>query len=202
MKFQTRTLGHTFHHLPTTDSTQTYLKNLMQANEAPIGTLVLTDHQPAGKGTQGRTWFSLPKPQLMFSLLIQPNLPIKNFPVINVLSGILMAKSLEEFEVNAQVKWPNDIFIQGKKAGGILSELIDEKIVLGIGINTDGQEEDFPKELRSIATTVSLHGKVDRFDLLNSFLIRLEAALQWPANELISYCNAQDILNHKGPISF
>ena len=174
----------------------------MQANEAPIGTLVLTDHQPAGKGTQGRSWFSLPKPQLMFSLLIQPNLPIKVFPIINILCGILMVKSLNEFDIEAQVKWPNDIFIQGKKAGGILSELIDGKVVLGIGVNTEGNEEDFPKELRDIATTVSMHGKIDRFDLLNSFLTRLEMALDWSEMELIAFCSSEKILNHEGPISF
>lgn len=193
MKFSTNLLGKNFHHLPTVDSTQNFLKNLLKTNQAPIGTLILADHQQTGKGTQGRSWFSLPNPQLMFSLLIKPHLAPQKLPLINILCGILMAKSLEEFNVHAMIKWPNDVYIDGKKVGGILSELTDGKIVLGVGINVEATSKDFPAELEHIATAVSLHAPnpVDRHELLNQFLIRLEEALEWKPDDLISFCQRE-----------
>lgn len=193
MTFQTRYFGQNFKHFKSIDSTQTYLKELVSKNEAPIGTLILTDHQNMGKGTQGRSWFSLPEPQLMFSLLIQPKLSPQKLPIVNILSGVLLAESIEHFGAHATVKWPNDVYMDGKKVSGILSELSTQggetKIILGVGINTHAKLEDFPDQLKSTSTAISIHApSIDRFELLNLFLQKLEKAIyEWSSEELISY---------------
>ncbi len=192
-KQSTQYLGKNFIHFETIDSTQSHLKKLLQENKAPVGTLILADHQQTGKGTQGRTWFSLPKPQLMFSLLLKPKFPPQKLPMINILSGVLMASVFEEFGVYAKVKWPNDVYIDGKKVGGILSELYvhqnEPHIILGIGMNIDASSADFPNEIKATATALSLYcTNCDRMDILQRFLTKLEHALYtWSTDELIAF---------------
>jgi len=170
---------------------------MMKNGPVDTGTLVLTDHQTFGKGTNGRIWFSLPKPQLMFSILLQPTLPPQKLPIINVLCGILLAKTIEEAGIQAQVKWPNDVYIQGKKVAGILSELSTSnqqtRIILGIGVNTNAELTDFPTDLAATATALSLHSKsVNRFTILESFLLKLETALyDWNTDEMINFVQKQ-----------
>lgn len=193
MDFKTKYLGKNFQHFKTIDSTQTYIKKLIHKKTAEIGTVVLADHQEIGKGTQGRIWFSLPKPQLMFSVLLKPSLAPQKLPMINILSGVLMATVFEEMGVYAKVKWPNDVYIDNKKVGGILSELVTEDgntyIVLGVGMNVDASSTDFPKEIKTSATALSLYcTSVNRFEILEKFLVKLETALYlWTSEELIAF---------------
>lgn len=196
MNFKTKHLGQNFQHFKTIVSTQTYLKDLVQKETVPVGTLILADHQEIGKGTQGRSWFSLPEPQLMFSLLLQPILPPHKLPIINILCGVLMAQTLESFDVPAKVKWPNDIYLDGKKCGGILSELITQNqeayIIVGIGINVTAKTSDFPEELQKQATAISIHKQIDRYEILDLFLQKLEKAVYtWDQNQIIEYSQEQ-----------
>lgn len=165
------------------DSTQTFIKNKLLENDIDEGTIALTDHQSAGKGTQGRTWFSLPKPQLMFSMLLNVPIPPQKLPLLNLVSAVVLADVLSEFGIVIGIKWPNDIYIGSKKVAGILSELVvhdkNPYVIQGLGINMEAESSDFPEDLRNKMTTLSQHAKskIDRFELLENFLIRLEMCL-------------------------
>ncbi len=192
--FGTKILGQDFFHYKNIDSTQTQLKKLLLDNVAKHGTLILADSQSIGKGTQGRTWHSLPKPQLMFSVLLQPELAPQKLPFLNILSGILMIESFPENPAAPpMIKWPNDIYIDSKKVAGILSELVvhekQNHIILGVGLNTDAERTDFPPGLRDRSTALNAYfANVDRFKILETFLQKLEKFMfDTPVEKLIEY---------------
>ena len=190
--FQAEHLGKDLFYFPEIDSTQSFIKVKLQENAIKVGTIALADRQTSGKGTQGRTWFSLPKPQLMFSILLYPELPPQKLPIINILAAVLWLDVLKERQIHAQIKWPNDLYIDSRKAGGILSELVVQNnkayLILGIGINIDGDITDFPIDLQNKVTALSQYQTVDRFEILGKFLIKLETYLHTKTPmELISY---------------
>lgn len=192
--FKTKHLGKILYHFLTITSTQTFLKKLLSEETTQVGTIVLADQQRMGRGTQGRTWFGLSKPQLTFSILLQPTVPVQKFPIINVLCGILLVQTMKEIGIEAQIKWPNDVYIKNKKVAGILSELntgqSTPRIMVGIGINVEASLDEFPTELQDKATALSLHSSKipDRFKILESFLQKLEAALyDWSIEKLTKF---------------
>jgi BirA family biotin operon repressor/biotin-[acetyl-CoA-carboxylase] ligase len=106
-------------------------------------TLLLTEAQTAGKGRAGRTWHSEPGATLTFSLAWKFSLPVQALLGLSPAVGVVVAEVLAQFDVNAQLKWPNDVLLEGKKIAGILIETAAAKgsagahiwAVIGIGIN-------------------------------------------------------------------
>ncbi len=196
--FDTKLLGRNFYHFQTIDSTQIFAKKNLLENKISAGTLILADHQQMGKGTQGRSWVSLPRPQLMFSIVLQCKFPPQKLPIINILSAVLMADLFEEYRIHPQIKWPNDIYIDHRKTAGILSELVIHQglphIILGIGVNIDGNLDEFPEELQDKVTALSIHAnRVDRFSILENFMQNLEKMLfsDMSIDEVISYTQSR-----------
>lgn len=195
-QFKTKYLGNHLYHFHSITSTQTFLKKLVAQNIATPGYVVLADHQRMGRGTQGREWFALPKPQLTFSVLIQPSIPIKNFPILNILCSSLLVQIFRSFNIEAQIKWPNDVLIGGKKISGILSELvmIQSKpcLIVGVGVNIEANLDDFPPELQNKATALSMHRQdIDRMEILELFLQELEILIdEWSTDQLLLYTQA------------
>ncbi len=177
----TQLLGRPTYHFEEVDSTQDMLKKM--SGGVQQGTVVFADHQHKGRGRNGHIWFSLPEPQIYFSVLLAPKLSPPKFPMINIAAGLAVIEALEVCGIkDPKIKWPNDVYIQQKKAAGILSELLtsDVKerpfIILGIGINVSANLEDFPNELRDRATALSLTGcTCDRLELLCKVLNALES---------------------------
>jgi BirA family transcriptional regulator, biotin operon repressor / biotin---[acetyl-CoA-carboxylase] ligase len=144
-------LGRPLLYFPTIDSTSSYV--MSQAREGvPPGLLVITDEQTAGRGRIGRSWRSLPGMQLEFSLLLKPNFP-SHFLVMASAVAVAEASQLVA-GIPAGIKWPNDVEVGGKKAGGILIETTSDFGVLGIGLNVNGTLADDPL-LGSSATTLA-----------------------------------------------
>lgn len=146
------------------------------------GTLVIAEEQTRGRGRMGRIWHSPKGMGLWFSLILRPPIRSDEVNLLTFLSALSVAQVVERrSKINVGVKWPNDLLIKGRKFCGILSELSfeDKRInfaIVGIGINLNQQERDFPPELRSKATSlrIELGDKVDRVRLLQEILKRLE----------------------------
>ena len=151
---------HTEH---TVTSTNTLLKELAKDGES-AGCVLVAEHQTAGKGRLGRTFYSPDSTGLYLSVLLRPMLTIEDSLFITTSAAVAVARAIETVSngaVKPQIKWVNDIFIDGKKVCGILTEAsVDfesgglEYAVLGIGVNIFPPEDDFPEEIKSVATSV------------------------------------------------
>ncbi len=142
-------LGRPRLHLRSTDSTNSRAQALAIAG-APHGTLVTADEQSAGRGRQGRSWTAPARRALLCSVVIRD--PPRLLPLA---AGVAVAEVSGE---TAQLKWPNDVLVAGRKVAGILVEGRPQErwAVVGIGLNVAVRPEDFPLELRERATTLGL----------------------------------------------
>lgn len=160
-------VDHVDHH-EEIDSTNTRAKQLADANPADRSTLlVLADHQTAGRGRGANTWWSAPG-ALTFSLLLRDrahNLPAHRWPQLSLAAGLAICDAIDEVASNSrtlelaasQLKWPNDVYLAGKKLAGILVESTTGPtacIILGIGINVNNSFAAAPPELQTRATSL------------------------------------------------
>lgn len=147
--------------LEETDSTNNYLKHLIRGTPDRVFAVVSACHQTGGRGRLGRSFFS-PDGGLYFSFSLPLAGDEKNIPFLTLLAGLSVSEAIEEITgVKTEIKWPNDIYLDGKKLGGILCELVSGKsltAVVGVGINTDAEKEEIPSELSDIMTSLALHG--------------------------------------------
>ncbi len=142
------------------DSTNRLAKELaLQGRVA--GTVVQAGVQSSGKGQYGRS-FSSPAGGLYFSLLLRPDLPAEDLPLITLAAGLACHDALEAaFSLQSRIKWPNDLYLAGKKLAGILCENIfvdgQALVIAGVGLNANSNIRDFPEELQPIVTTLQEH---------------------------------------------
>ena len=154
---------------------------------APDSTLIVADSQSAGRGRlTGRTWHSPPGTGLYFSLILRPRLPPHDFPKLTLAAGLALCKALESHTpCHPGLKWPNDLFLHGKKCGGILTETQavagagQTAVVIGIGLNVNTPAETFSGELRAKATSLLAEtgALYDRGLLLTAILAELDLAV-------------------------
>lgn len=172
--------------LQTVDSTNEYLKSLAK-NGAPAGTAVLAETQTAGRGRLGRPFFSPPGSGLYLSALLRP--ATLDPGRITTLAAVVTAEAIEEIcGLEVAIKWVNDLFFEGKKLCGILTEGAGNGFaILGIGINVSNRA--FPPELAPIATSLERAcGKVaDRNRLAASILAKLKNADPCSAAHMAEY---------------
>lgn len=161
-------IGQTVYAHDSVTSTQA-LAHEAASKGAPEGTLVVAEQQTSGKGRLGRPWHSPKGSGVWMSLVIRPAIPLPKTPQMTLLTAVSMAKAIQLFiDQPVQIKWPNDIFINGKKVCGILTELNAESdrvnyLIIGIGINVNTVESDLPAELREVATSMRIaSGKMIR----------------------------------------
>jgi BirA family transcriptional regulator, biotin operon repressor / biotin---[acetyl-CoA-carboxylase] ligase len=173
-------------HLRTTDSTNARARELAAAG-APHGTLVTADEQTAGRGRQGRTWVAAPGDALLMSVVLR-----RIEPIVPLAAAVAVADAVGP---GARIKWPNDIWIDGRKVSGILLEGRPQEgwAVLGIGVNVRTRE--FPEELREIATSLALEGAdTTREGLLAALAERLDRWIAAPADEVLTAWGVRDAL--------
>ena len=177
----TSTLGRRIDYHDTVDSTNRAVGDLARRG-AVEGTVVVADAQTAGRGRMGRRWESPAGENLYFSILLTPNVEPARVPQLALVAAVAVHEGLAECcpGIVAQIKWPNDILIGGRKVAGILCEASLEadrvhRVILGVGINVNGAS--LPRSLRAIATTLRIAGgrEVSRPSLLAGVLNRLEA---------------------------
>jgi BirA family transcriptional regulator, biotin operon repressor / biotin---[acetyl-CoA-carboxylase] ligase len=141
------------HHLRLS-STSERLKELARGG-APEWTVVVADEQTAGRGRQGRAWAS-PPGGLYLSVLLRP--PLAPAALLPLAAGVAVAEAFGEIGVSAELKWPNDVLVDGRKAAGILAEASSsgsaiDWVVLGIGVNLDA--DALPADVRNEAAAIA-----------------------------------------------
>jgi BirA family biotin operon repressor/biotin-[acetyl-CoA-carboxylase] ligase len=158
------------------DSTNTLAKELA-AQGAPEGTLVLAEEQSAGRGRMGRRWISPGYVNLLFSLLLRPNIHKDRVFVTTMILALATIEAIKSRTgLTSTIKWPNDIFVGGKKLGGILTEFslsqgeIDH-VVLGLGLNVNWSP-DQTEDVSNLATSILAEtgSKISRNHLLVTIL--------------------------------
>jgi BirA family biotin operon repressor/biotin-[acetyl-CoA-carboxylase] ligase len=180
------TLGRPRVHLRATSSTNDRARELAAAG-APHGTLVTAAVQSAGRGRQGRTWSAPAGHALLMSLVLR-GAP----PLLPLAAAVAVAETCGEA---AQIKWPNDVLLDGRKVSGILAEARPQEgwAVLGIGLNVAVRVEDLPPELHATATTLGLAPR-DVEPTLQRLLGALERALALDSAALLAAYRARDAL--------
>ena len=161
-------------------STNTVAK-FLSMNNAENGTVVLSEKQTKAKGRSGKSWES-PLGGVWLSIIVNPIVDYSKLPLITLATGVAVAKTLERVGVeNPEIKWPNDIMINGKKVCGILTEAVTkfntiENVIIGVGIDANLNVSDFPEELQSGTTTLKeeLHKEGNENYLIQLFLEEFE----------------------------
>ncbi len=154
------------------DSTQILAKSLADQG-AVHGTVVIADQQTSGKGTKGRSWHSPAGTGIWMSLIIRPEFGPREAAQLTLAAAVAITRVFRQNDIDAAIKWPNDIYLGGKKLAGILTEMQAEQdyiqhIVLGIGININQTVSEIDPDIRKKATS-----------------LRIETDKEWKRQELI-----------------
>ncbi|MBT2739545.1 biotin--[acetyl-CoA-carboxylase] ligase [Bacillus sp. ISL-77] len=177
----TNFIGRNIHYVESVESTQK-LAHHFASEDAPEGTVIIAEEQLSGRGRMARKWHSPKYTGIWMSMIIRPNIPLSNAPQLTLLAAVAIVQAIEEMtDLIPEIKWPNDILINGKKVTGILTELQAEadlihSIIIGIGINVNQKKEDFPLELQEIATSLFIEDRetVSRAELIRSIFKHFE----------------------------
>lgn len=184
-------------HFEELDSTNTKCMSLAR-NGAAHGTVVIADHQSAGKGRRGRYFCSPKGAGLYCSVLIREGFNMENINLITPCAAVAAAKAIEELSGHeTKIKWVNDIFMGGRKLCGILTEAsLPDFAVIGIGINLLYVKDEFTEELHSIATSIEEQtGKVIK-------PIEMEKSLLFHLSNELSKLSSKAFLNEYKKRSF
>jgi len=173
------------HYYKRIDSSNSVLKKMAETG-APEGTVVLADEQTQGRGRLGRFWLSPFGKNIYLSILLKPPLQPQDSPLLTLLAAVAAVRSIRRSLPNLSIgiKWPNDVLINNRKVCGILTELKAEAdllhyLIIGIGINVNWRAEDFPAELKHIATSLYIENSrrsVSRQKLLCALLQEMESS--------------------------
>lgn len=164
-----------------TDSTNIQAK-ILAAAHAPEGTMVAAETQTLGLGRKKRTWFAPAGDGIYASLILRPVIAPEQASRITLTAAVAVAEALISItRLAVQIKWPNDILINGKKAAGILTEISTEMdsidhVIVGLGINVNTAKDTFPAELREKATSIFIETgqPFSRIAILKAYLEHFE----------------------------
>lgn len=162
---KTNFLGRDFYFYEEIDSTQNEIFRRIKKGQIINGSVIMADIQTAGKGTHGRIWHTDEKGNIAFSFYIQTDCEIERLDGLTIdIAKILIDMFREKYKINIQIKEPNDLMINNKKIGGILTQgKINGKyikyLVIGIGININ--KKYFTNDIKDIATSIKNEFEVD-----------------------------------------
>ena len=189
----TRVLGRSVHYMDTTASTNSTAMTLAEAGSSD-GSIVVAETQAAGRGRRGRAWHSPRGRHLYCSIIVriadEQSAWLSWIPLV---SALATAEAIfETTRVSVLLKWPNDMLVSERKIGGILCEKVGGRehsvVVIGIGLNINCDQTDFPVDLGSLATSMKMESgrTVDRTAVLAALLNRLEVRLDRLRSEGVS----------------
>lgn len=176
----TKTIGQTIHFYDIVESTQEIAHQLAREG-AQEGTVVIAEQQSKGRGRLGRKWESPKGTGIWMSIIVRPNIPPFQAPQLTLLTAVAIVQAIQQVtNLQPEIKWPNDILINGKKLVGILTELqaeadIIQAIIIGVGINVNTKL--FPEELQNKATSLLLENngqEVERAALIRAIFQQFE----------------------------
>lgn len=147
---------------------------LQRRSEVSHGTVILAERQTAGRGRRGNEWHSVPGESLAFSVGLRPEASRSQWPRLALATGLAVAEALARLGLEAEVKWPNDVLVRGRKLCGVLVQATSEVAIIGIGVNVN--QTGFEGEIRDTATSIYLEGLTDvsGVDLLGLILSELD----------------------------
>jgi BirA family biotin operon repressor/biotin-[acetyl-CoA-carboxylase] ligase len=188
--------GHPRVHHRVTDSTNARARELALAG-APDGTVVTASEQSAGRGRQGRTWSAPPGKALLMSAIVRDL--TRRDALLPLAVPVAVAEACDAFAGRrCGIKWPNDIWIDGRKLSGILLEGRPQEgwAVIGIGLNVGTEHEEFPEELRESATSLQIESGADPGveAALDAVLLALDRWLGQPADAVVAAWRERDVL--------
>lgn len=176
---QTKVFGREIHHFPLIDSTNDRAKEIAETG-APEGTVVLAEGQTGGRGRMERPWKS-PPGGIWMSVILRPPIPPHMVPGLTLVAAVAVVQGVKEVTgLKPLIKWPNDIYVEGRKICGILTEMKAEMdrvhhIVIGIGVNANVDPSELEKEAPNAGSLVMfLPQQVDRKKLVREILFQLE----------------------------
>jgi len=177
---QTKYIGRNILHYNTIDSTNKAAKSLA-IEGIEEGTVIVSEEQTSGRGRLGRSWVSPKSSGIWMSIILKPNISPMMASRVTLIGAAAVHKALEEINIDAKIKWPNDIVLNNKKLCGILTEMSGEMdklnyIVMGIGLNVNLDEEDFSDELKNMATSLKIEKNehINRKELFGKILNNFE----------------------------
>ncbi len=176
---KTSVIGKDIHYFKETESTNTIAREI--ANTVGEGVVVIAESQTQGRGRLGRKWIS-PEGGIWLSIILKPRIQPLYASRITLLAGVAVAKTIRSIGLQARIKWPNDVLINGKKVCGILTEIGAEMdmvdyCVVGIGIDANVDTESFPEEFRESSTSLKkeLGHEINRVEFVQRLLEEFEA---------------------------
>ena len=178
---KTKAIGRDIQVFEQTTSTNDVVEKLAR-DGVKEGVVVFAESQTKGRGRLGRVWQSPTRKGLWFSILLRPNLRPQETTQLTVISATALRRAIKTVTgLTADIKWPNDLLIDGKKVVGILTEMSAEvdrvrHIIIGIGVDVNQNAGEFPEELRKIATSLKLEAgeEVCRAELATEILRELD----------------------------
>ena len=177
-----------------TDSTNNMLKEMLKSSPAS-GTCIIANEQTGGRGRMGRTFVSPPDTGIYMSMLLRPAGSLSDMSEITAWTAVAVHNAiLNAYGINTDIKWVNDLFLNGKKITGILTELsvegeigIVSNVIVGIGINVNQSQDSFPEELQDIATSLAAGSgtaKLSRAKLAAEAIKELDKMMtNWPSGK-------------------
>jgi BirA family biotin operon repressor/biotin-[acetyl-CoA-carboxylase] ligase len=156
----TRDIGITLHSFERVESTNATAFKL--ATEGAVhGEVVVAEEQTAGKGRRGRSWSSPKGKNLYCSVILRPELPPSRASELTLVAAVALAETLRDAGVKAEIKWPNDVQVEGKKIAGILTELSADTekvhfVIVGLGVNLNCDAADLAAEVQQTATSLKM----------------------------------------------
>ena len=184
---KTENIGKRVYYFEELDSTQNFAQQIA-ADKKENGTIVIAEKQTSGRGRLDRKWTS-PKGGIWFSLIIHPKFDVSSSTLIPILSAVALSKSIKKIlGVETEVKWPNDIILNGKKVAGILVDASVQAnnidyLILGIGINFDIDTKKLEKRLSKTPNFYGVNSLRENYNktppkiLLKEFLFQFEKNL-------------------------
>lgn len=167
---KTKYMGRDLYYFKTLDSTNNKAKELEE--DLKEGSIIISEEQTKGRGRMGRTWISPNEKGIYTSIFLEPKGSPGDIGPLTLMGAGAVSKALDSYGVKSSIKWPNDIIVNNKKVGGILTEMSSElnkinHIIMGIGLNVSLDKEDIDEDLRSKVTSLKLEG----YDLVRKELL-------------------------------
>jgi BirA family biotin operon repressor/biotin-[acetyl-CoA-carboxylase] ligase len=175
----TKVMGKTIYYSERCASTMDAALKLAEAN-APEGTLIIAEAQDRGRGRLGRSWLSPKYKGIYMSLIVRPGIDVSKAALLTLLAAGAVCEAIKICTgIQCGIKWPNDILIKHKKAGGILTEVTAESgrvsaVMIGIGLNVNASQSELMETAISLKAVLGGSAKVDRVGLLQEILRELE----------------------------
>ena len=157
-------------YLKSVDSTQKYLKELIKSGEISLPIAVTSESQTAGYGSRGDSWNSLDE-----NLFLSFALPISTLPKdlklesASIYFSYILKETLSNLGSRVWIKWPNDFYVNDKKIGGLITNILDDNFICGVGINTNKSPENFAK----------LDIEIDKKSFIKVYLENIEKYISW-----------------------